>query len=39
MQDSGRRRKRGVSMSGVVLRVKAFRKSLKDLIGGPKSAV
>ena len=39
LQDSRRRRKRGGSMSGVVMRVKAFRKSLKDLIGGSKSAV
>ena len=38
LQDS-RRRKRGGSMSGVVMRVKAFRKSLKDLIGGSKSAL
>ena len=40
LQDSrSRRRKRGGSMSGVVMRVKAFRKSLKDLIGGSKSAL
>ena len=39
LQDNRRRRKRGGSMSGVVMRVKAFRKSLKDLIGGSKSAV
>ncbi|EDR04068.1 uncharacterized protein LACBIDRAFT_295101 [Laccaria bicolor S238N-H82] len=38
-KQDGERRKRGGSMSGVVLRVKAFRKSLKDLIGGPRSAV